>query len=126
MVPLQQMFGDDSRKPTSPRVEQPSPALEGNRLSVQTWPAATLVQRDEEPGPVPEPPAGDAGQPPAAPAPAAAPAAAPGGPGSPGSPAKPTAAELDELAKRLYEPLSARLRTELWLDRERSGRSMTR
>ena len=39
---------------------------------------------------------------------------------------KPTAAELDELAKRLYEPLSARLRTELWLDRERSGRSMTR
>ncbi|MEE3850649.1 hypothetical protein VZC37_09905 [Gordonia sp. LSe1-13] len=31
------------------------------------------------------------------------------------------AGDLEELARRLYEPLSARLRTELWLDRERSG-----
>ena len=29
--------------------------------------------------------------------------------------------ELDELARRLYEPLTARLRAELWLDRERAG-----
>ena len=124
MMPLQQMFGDDSRSPAAPRVEQPSPPFEGDGLSVQTWSAPTPVQREEEPGPVPEPPAGDAGPPAAAPAPAAGPApAAPGGTGSKG---KPTAAELDELAKRLYEPLSARLRTELWLDRERSGRSMTR
>ncbi|MEE4022752.1 hypothetical protein V1Y59_06665 [Gordonia sp. PKS22-38] len=31
------------------------------------------------------------------------------------------AGDLEDLARRLYEPLSARLRTELWLDRERSG-----
>ena len=35
-------------------------------------------------------------------------------------------ADLDELARRLYDPLSARLRAELWLDRERTGRSLTR
>jgi hypothetical protein len=31
------------------------------------------------------------------------------------------ATDLDEMARRLYEPLSARLRAELWLDRERAG-----
>lgn len=36
-------------------------------------------------------------------------------------PALPSGRNLDELAERLYEPLSARLRAELWLDRERSG-----
>jgi hypothetical protein len=30
-------------------------------------------------------------------------------------------ADLDEMARRLYEPLVARLRAELWLDRERAG-----
>ena len=118
MMPLHQMFGDDSRSPVAPSVEQQSSPFEGDGLSVQTWPAPTLVQREEGPAPAPEPPAGDAAPPASAPAPAAA----PGGTGK----GKPTAAELDELAKRLYEPLSARLRTELWLDRERSGRSMTR
>ncbi|MBK8461062.1 MAG: hypothetical protein IPL43_13560 [Micropruina sp.] len=47
-----------------------------------------------------------------APAPAAA-AAAPSAAGS--------AANFDEMARRLYEPLAARLREELWLDRERAG-----
>ena len=42
------------------------------------------------------------------------------------APAKPGGADLDELARRLYAPMSALLRAELWLDRERSGRSMTR
>ncbi len=125
MMPLQQMFGVDSQTPAPSPVEK-APRVDGNAVSVQTWSAPTLVQRQEEPGPDPEPPAAEAGPPPAAPAapaPAAGPAAAQEGAGSKG---KPTAAELDELAKRLYEPLSARLRTELWLDRERSGRSMTR
>ncbi|HZO65272.1 MAG TPA: hypothetical protein VFB74_09730 [Kribbellaceae bacterium] len=42
-------------------------------------------------------------------------------------PAAPTASgpaaatDLDELARRLYDPLTARLRAELWLDRERAG-----
>jgi hypothetical protein len=37
---------------------------------------------------------------------------------SPGAPAPP---DIEELARQLYEPLTARLRAELWLDRERSG-----
>jgi hypothetical protein len=54
---------------------------------------------------------------PAAPAPAvamtsaAAPAAAGAAPGH----------DIDELVNRLYDPLAARLRTELWQDRERAG-----
>ena len=32
-----------------------------------------------------------------------------------------TGGNLDEMARRLYEPLAARLREELWLDRERAG-----
>lgn len=45
--------------------------------------------------------------------------AAPAGPPAPAPPL--SGAELEEMARRLYEPLSARLRTELWQDRERSG-----
>lgn len=48
----------------------------------------------------------------------AAPAAVPGGPGPGGGE---SGANLDEMARRLYEPLAARLREELWLDRERAG-----
>ena len=59
-----------------------------------------------------------AADPPAA-APAAAPSAAPAGPAGPAAPM--SGAELEEMARRLYEPLSARLRAELWQDRERSG-----
>lgn len=40
-------------------------------------------------------------------------------------PAKPGGQDLDELARRLYGPMSAMLRAEFWLDRERSGRSLT-
>jgi hypothetical protein len=54
----------------------------------------------------------------AAPAPSpAAPAASPAG----APPTGAAAADLDEMARRLFEPLSARLRAELWLDRERAG-----
>jgi hypothetical protein len=69
---------------------------------------APAVQRDEAPAPTAEAsqPAPAAAQPQH---PAAAPKAA-------------TAAEIEELAKRLYEPLTAKLRAELWLDRERAGR----
>jgi len=47
----------------------------------------------------------------------AAPASAAPAPAAAGT--SPT--DLDEMARRLYEPLSARLRAELWLDRERAG-----
>jgi hypothetical protein len=45
-----------------------------------------------------------------------APAATTPGPASAGSPS-----DLEELARRLFEPLSARLRAELRLERERAG-----
>jgi hypothetical protein len=54
-------------------------------------------------------------------------AAAPPAPATASSGSPPPAAagtkpaDLDELARRLYEPLTARLRAELWLDRERAG-----
>jgi len=47
-------------------------------------------------------------------------------PAAVGTTAAGAGADLDELARRLYDPLSARLRAELWLDRERTGRSLTR
>jgi hypothetical protein len=55
-------------------------------------------------------------------APASSPSATPSAPaaGAPGA-AAPSGADLDEMARRLYEPLTARLRAELWQDRERSG-----
>ena len=43
------------------------------------------------------------------------------GPGPCPAPAGAPPTDLDEMARRLYEPLSARLRAELWLDRERAG-----
>ncbi len=49
-------------------------------------------------------------------------AAGTGGPATAGA----SSTQVDELARRLYEPLAASLRAELWLDRERAGRSMTR
>jgi len=57
-----------------------------------------------------------------APPPSEPTAAVPAPSGSPapaGAATPPT--DLDEMARRLYEPLSARLRAELWLDRERAG-----
>ncbi|WP_139142742.1 hypothetical protein [Humibacillus sp. DSM 29435] len=41
--------------------------------------------------------------------------------GTPSARTATTAQELDELARRLYEPLASRLRTELLVDRERRG-----
>ncbi|GAA3582084.1 hypothetical protein GCM10022235_60590 [Kribbella ginsengisoli] len=37
-----------------------------------------------------------------------------------------SAAEVDGLARRLYEPIARRLRAELWVDRERTGTLMDR
>ncbi|TCM43705.1 hypothetical protein EV648_109327 [Kribbella sp. VKM Ac-2568] len=76
------------------------------------------VQRDGAPQ---EAPAVQTAEP--APAPAAAPVPAPAAGAAAGGGAKTvSAAEVEELAKRLYEPLTAKLRAELWLDRERAGR----
>ncbi|HEU5266569.1 MAG TPA: hypothetical protein VFU35_07705, partial [Jatrophihabitans sp.] len=79
-------------------------AVEVDEMTVGTTPAA------------PAPPAGEAAAPssPAA-APAAAAAAGPAAAAVGGTP------NLDELARRLYDPLAARIKAELRLDRERFG-----
>ncbi|MGI5218980.1 hypothetical protein [Nocardia sp. CA-290969] len=38
-----------------------------------------------------------------------------------GPPAGLASPDIDELARRLYEPIVTRIKTELWLDRERAG-----
>ncbi|MEU0094974.1 hypothetical protein [Kribbella sp. NPDC006257] len=76
----------------------------------------SVVQRDEAPVAAVQAAPDQAAPDQAAPA-QAAPAPATAAPGKAVS-----AAEVEELAKRLYEPLTAKLRAELWLDRERAGR----
>ncbi|MFI5706787.1 hypothetical protein [Kribbella sp. NPDC051620] len=46
--------------------------------------------------------------------------------GAGGAGAGMSAAEVDGLARRLYEPIARRLRAELWVDRERTGTLMDR
>ena len=55
-----------------------------------------------------------------APAPSSASAPAGGGAAAPGG-APASGTDIEEMALRLYEPLTARLRAELWQDRERAG-----
>ena len=76
---------------------------------------AVAVQRDSA--------ATEATEPAATPAPSPAPTSpAPPSPGSAGGePGAPGGLDIEELARRLFDPLSARLRAELWLDRERAG-----
>ena len=78
--------------------------------------AVELDKMTIEPTAPAEPPAADS------PAPTTAAPAAPGasGPAAAGAPAA-GAANLDELARRLYDPLAARIKAELRLDRERFG-----
>ena len=79
-------------------------------------PVQRAVTIDEVPSPTPAPSPG--------PTPAGgSDAPAPPAGGAAGGSAIPSGAQLDELARRLYEPLTARLREELWLDRERAGLS---
>ncbi|WP_456819085.1 hypothetical protein [Cellulomonas sp. URHB0016] len=104
---------------------------------------AAVVQRSEAPAsmdvvqpPTPAPPAppeppapvqrADATPPPPPPPPAATPdaAAAPAAPGAPGAGgpfASASAADLDELARRLTAPMLRRMRGQLLVDRERRG-----
>ena len=77
--------------------------------------APPVVQRAAEnpsaaPEPAPEP------APVATPAVAAVAGAAPAAAAGHGG-----GGDVDELVNRLYDPLAARLRAELWLDRERAG-----
>lgn len=83
-------------------------------------PAVANLQRDASEAPAPDP------EPEPAPAPSetaavSSGASAPAGSATPLVPGVTPAPDLDEMARRLYEPLAARLRAELWLDRERAG-----
>ncbi|RDI17180.1 hypothetical protein DEU38_12315 [Rhodococcus sp. AG1013] len=103
----------------TPRSAQPNlsrPPLPADPPRPATSTPAPL-QRIEEPDTPPEATPPQAEGPPVV---AATPAPNP----TPVAGAAPTAGSgpsLDELARQLYEPLAARLRAELWLDRERSG-----
>ncbi len=91
-------FGSEGRSETG------SPAADGF-TSVQ-------LQSADEATPTASEPAADADTP--STLPISSSAASPAAAGIP-------PVDLDEMARRLYEPLSARLKAELWLDRERAG-----
>ncbi len=118
---LQRMFGDFARPTPEPDVVAPRAAGEQVATQAVTF-DGPAVQRavDSDPDSMPiaqalsEQTAPE--QAPSAPA-GAAPAAA--------GAAAPASADVDALVGRLYEPLAARLRAELWLDRERAGALMS-
>jgi hypothetical protein len=83
------------------------------QLQSDAEPPAKTPAEESTAAPAAAPPVETAAQLPAA-ATGATPAGAPATTGA-------AAVDLDEMARRLYEPLSARLRAELWLDRERAG-----
>jgi hypothetical protein len=119
---LQRMFEQFQRAP-DPTVATESASPTVQRAPVDGGAATTItfdspvVQREPEgeaaaaaPGANAEPAARGA-------LPAAAAGAAPGGSGG----GRGAGGDVDELVNRLYDPLAARLRAELWLDRERAG-----
>jgi hypothetical protein len=143
VLPLQRMFADVAPAPQSDagsagfavqRDQEAGTSLVWQRVSGDEGVVAPADRpaEDEPPSSSPAPatpsppsepavasePAAEAAAPPTE-APAATPAAST--PTASGAAAPPSAAELDEMAKRLYEPVSARLRSELWLDLERHG-----
>ncbi|KUI26120.1 hypothetical protein AU195_14185 [Mycobacterium sp. IS-1496] len=122
-MPLQRMF-EHAAAPRDPggrssvTTTRPPPAsvVEHHEYTEVSF-GELSVQRDAEPSETAAP----ADEPTAAGAPettatvtAVAPQTATGG-------ATPAGGNIDELVNRLYDPLAARLRSELWLDRERAG-----
>ena len=114
-MPLQRLFaGPAAGHHTAGAL--PTPAVPAPAL----LPATDTVTWDDSGPVVQRAPEGESAAPAAVAAPAGASAPAAATTGKPGGP------DLDELARRLYGPMSALLRAELWLDRERSGRSLAR
>lgn len=95
-VSLREMFANVARETDHDELEDPLP----------------VTQRQAE-GPRPTESVSDFGAPPT---PGTAPPASTTGP-----PAGLASPNIDELARRLYEPIVTRIKTELWLDRERAG-----
>jgi hypothetical protein len=106
--PTSATAGSYSGSPESapPGFEASEPSYDASTNTI-TFSPPTVQRETEAASPSPE--AAPAAAP--APAPTAAPAASGPAPGG----------DVDELVNRLYDPLAARLRAELWLDRERAG-----
>ncbi|OLL18678.1 hypothetical protein BKE56_000815 [Rhodococcus sp. M8] len=96
-VSLRQMFAHVAREVD----DDPEPSRQ-----------APVAQRLEEPSPPSEPASTTEPQPPTTATPTAG-TAPPTGPLA--------GMNIDDLANRLYEPIVTRIKTELWLDRERTG-----
>ena len=107
-MPLQQMFAANA-----------SPSMTAE--SHDAGPGSVEVQRQAESLPTVSREAADAAeQPVATPAdPSVVQRATAPGPAPAAAGAGPT--DVEELARRLFDPLAARLKAELWLDRERAG-----
>ncbi len=97
--------------PTAEVLEATAPAVPDLAVTGHNF----VLQREITPGESPTP---AAGTPEAAPAPVAS---VPAGPTAGAVPSPQSAQELDELARKLYEPLSAQLRRDLLVERERAG-----
>jgi hypothetical protein len=104
--------GESSRDPASgvPQFDTSGSSYDPSTNTITF--ASPTVQREPEAAPPPEsaPAATQAPSTPLVPAPSGSAAASPAGGG-----------DVEELVNKLYDPLAARLRTELWLDRERAG-----
>ena len=104
--------GESSSDPASgvPQFETSGPSYDPSTNTITF--ASPTVQREPEAAPPPEtaPAAAQAPSTPSGPAPSGPAAASPAGGG-----------DVEELVNKLYDPLAARLRAELWLDRERAG-----
>jgi hypothetical protein len=108
---LQRMF-EYTARPTVPQPgPEPSDASAEPSASRSITFDPPVLQREAETPDAPAEPGG------ATPTTGAQPT--PGG-AAPGGGAAPTT-DVQELVNRLYDPLAARLRAELWLDRERAG-----
>ena len=100
-------FADDAPGSAAPSTGIAGPSYESATNTIMFPPVS--VQREPESAPSPTE---------SAPSPAPAPTVtATAGP----SPTLQPAGDVEELVNRLYDPLAARLRAELWLDRERAG-----
>jgi len=115
---LQRMFGDFAQPMPEPGTRHLSDDSDHSSSQTVTF-DSPVAQREMQSAPDPVVQAAAESAPPQhdSPAPGAPPAAAASGHAS-------SPAEVDELVGRLYEPLAARLRAELWLDRERAGALM--
>lgn len=113
------MFGGAS-SPSGTATEPRSPLLAVPALQRQSFDDSSASATDVPEAPPATPPVPDGGA-----TSEATDAAVPAASTAAGSAAVPAGAaptaDVDEMARRLYEPLVARLRAELWLDRERSG-----